>query len=496
LIYDLQIEDRRSSFASQAMKRSRIVRVTFVAAGICAMVGGLSCPSGTVERATLPQRQDEPVKQDEVVLFLTGSELGALRPCGCSGGQLGGIEKRPAVFNSVPAAGRMVVETGSLVPSDREQDLMKFRILFEAFGRLNYDVVHLTGRDVEIAGRLGLLADPKPPFHVLRAGETGQRAVFTKQIAMDGREITVNVVSFDSPSAVLSPPAFALERQAARTVTILILDYDPGLVVGYPKELLYRSWVSPGAECVVCPSASDEPQVLSKPEETPLVCTVGRFGRFICRLGVTFGTEDGAPQAQDKHKAGSSDFRLQTSNFKLRFESIPVQEKLPDDPALVQLYRQYKQLVSQSGLLESHPRVPLPAGLAFAGSLSCKPCHEPAYDKWETTGHAHALDTLKKVGSDRDPECVICHVIGMEYESGFRTGETTPHLAGVGCENCHGPGSAHVLSAGQTATAEPKSVCMKCHTPEQSGHFAGHEEEFMKKIVHWKERATPGSVKK
>ncbi len=144
------------------MKLSGIVRVTLAAAGICAMVGGLSCPSGTVQRGMPPaQKQDEPAKQqDELVLFLTGSELGSLRPCGCSGGQLGGIEKRLAVFNSVPATRRLVVETGSLVPSDHEQDQMKFRILFEAFGRLNYDVVLLTGRDVEIAGRLGLFADP------------------------------------------------------------------------------------------------------------------------------------------------------------------------------------------------------------------------------------------------------------------------------------------------------------------------------------------------
>ena len=173
----------------------------------------------------------------------------------------------------------------------------------------------------------------------------------------------------------------------------------------------------------------------------------------------------------------------------------PFRQKLPDDPALVQLYRQYQQLVGQSGLLESYPRVPLPAGLAFAGSMSCKPCHESAYDKWSTTAHAHALDALKKVGSDRDPECVICHVIGMEYEGGFITEEKTPHLAGVGCENCHGPGSAHILTAGEAATTQPKAACTKCHTPEQSGDFAGHEEEYMKKIAHWKELATPGNVK-
>jgi len=434
------------------------------------MAGGLSCPSGTVERAA-PLVQN----QDELVVFLTGSELGSLRPCGCSGGQLGGIEKRSAVFNSVPASRRLVVATGSLVPSDREQDLMKFRILFEAFGQLGYDVVHLTGRDVEIAGRLGLLADPKPPFPVLQAGAAGQSAVFTRRVAVGGREIAVNVISFDSPASVLSPPPFALEPQDALTVNILILDYEPKFLEGYPRELLIRSWMSPGAECVICPSASDEPQVLSKSGDMPLVCTVGRFGRHICRLGVAFEPKTDKPI--------------------VHFESIPVQEKLPDDPALVQLYRQYQQLVGQSGLLESHPRVPLPAGLVFAGSPSCKRCHEAANDRWSTTGHAHALATLKKVGSDRDPECVVCHVIGMEYEGGFVTEEKTPHLADVGCENCHGPGSQHILTAGAAATTQPKAACTKCHTPENSGGFAGHEEEYMKKIQHWKERATPSKVK-
>jgi hypothetical protein len=133
--------------------------------------------------------------------------------------------------------------------------------------------------------------------------------------------------------------------------------------------------------------------------------------------------------------------------------------------------------------------------LAFTGSLSCKSCHEPAYDQWSKTGHAHALDALKKVGSDRDPECVICHVIGMEYEGGYVAEARTPHLAGVGCENCHGPGSAHVLSSGAAATTPPKTACVKCHTPEQSSGFAGHEEEYMKKIMHWKERAATGKVK-
>lgn len=440
------------------MRFPSVVRITYVMVGICVMAAGLSCPPRTVELAA-----PAPQSQGELVIFLTGSELGSLRPCGCSGGQLGGLEKRSAVFNSVPASRRLVVETGSLVPSDREQDLMKFRILFEAFGRLNYDVVHLTGRDVEIAGRLGLLADPNLPVPVLRAGPEGQSAALTRRVVVGGRDITVNVVASDDLSDIPHYPN-------GPVVNIVLLNKGlSGLPSMVGKQVA-------GVHCIICPSTSDEPQVLSKPGDMPLVCTVGRYGRYIGRLGVTFEPKTDRPI--------------------VHFESIPVQAKLPDDPALVQLYRQYQQLVSQSGLLESYPRVPLPAGLAFAGSMSCKRCHESAYDRWNTTAHAHALAALKKAGSDRDPECVICHVIGMEYEGGFTAEEKTPHLAGVGCENCHGPGSQHILTSGQAATAQPKAACTNCHTPEQSSGFAGHEEEYMKKIAHWKERATTGNVKK
>jgi hypothetical protein len=279
-----------------------------------------------------------PRGDDELVVFLTGSELGSLRPCGCSGGQLGGIEKRSAIFDRVPVSRRLLVETGSLVPSEREQDLMKFRVLFEAYSRLHYDVVHLTGRDYETATRLGVLADPQPPFDILHATEEGQSAVFTKRMTVGGRDITVNVVSFDSPSAVFRPPSFARGPQNALTVNILILDYDCNLLEGYPRELLVRSWQSQGAECVVCPSKSDEPQLLSKPGNGPVVCTVGRFGRYIVRLGVTLPPQDGRQLAEDSRQDVEPSPAVR--HPVLRFESIPIEAKLPDDPALVQLYRQ------------------------------------------------------------------------------------------------------------------------------------------------------------
>lgn len=426
---------------------------------------GLSCPSGTGERPPQPSGGDA-----ALTMFFTGNELGSLKPCGCSGGQLGGLEKRAAIFNSVPASNRLLVETGSLVGSDSEQDLIKFRILFEALKHLNYDVVHLTDRDLEIAGPLGLPADPPQGFRMIRTAERRPSEVFTKRFTCRGREIAVRIAAFDPETSPVEQAAgLFVATSGLSTLDVLILERgDPGVVKALATQM-------PGIDCIICPSDSDEPHLLSDPGVRPLVFTIGRFGRYVCRLDAAVGA--------------------QTGELALRFEPIPIETKLPDDDTLVQLYKQYQQLVKESNLLEKHPRMPLPGDLAFAGSNSCKRCHEPEYQKWSTQPHAHALASLKKVGSEYDPECVACHVVGMEYERGFITEARTPQLKDVGCENCHGPGSEHIRTFGQTATSQPKMTCLNCHTPERSGGYTGHEQEYMQKIVHWREPAAAGNVK-
>ncbi len=433
--------------------------ITLVAAGICMLVVGLSCPSTIVAPAPpLPQGW-------ELAVFFTGNELGSLRPCGCSGGQLGGIEKRAAIFNRVPASRRLIVATGGLVQNEREQDLMKFRILFEAFQLLSYDVANLTHQDYKMAGRLGVLEDPQLSVPILHAGEQGRPALFTKRVTVGGREILVNIMpSISSPRAGAGPEA------NDATVNILVLEqYDP--------NSMRQAGSLSDVDGIVCLSNSEEPQLLSKPGDVPVVFSVGRFGRYVCRLDVKAPAGTGRPV--------------------LHFEPIPITGDLPDDPALVQLYRQYQQLVAQSDLLENYPRIPLGEKLTYVGSGQCNECHDhqAEYDHWLTTDHAHAFAALKNVGSDRDPECVICHVSGLEYESGFVNEAKTSHLTGVGCENCHGPGSAHIEGHGKVLTVPPKTTCHQCHTPEHDGEFAAQEEEKMKKIMHWKERATTGNVK-
>jgi len=436
------------------------------------LIVGVSCVLRTPDKA--PQYEQERVSPDEFTVFLTGNVLGALKPCGCSGGQLGGLERRPGILNTVPEQKRLIIDTGSFVKSDSEQDLIKYHIIVQALQQFDYDLVGLSEEDIEIGGNIGVLDSIESDFNIISSHGTADMdapAKFTKEFSLKGRTVLLTVAVFDPESTPVGQIEELLALPAGMpTVNILILKHsDPGTI-----ESIARA--APFVDCVVCPTESDEPAVIGNPDKRPLAFSVGRFGRYICGLKITAPARVGQP-------------------LRLAFKALPVDESLPKDDSMVKLYEDYQQIVKDRNLLEKHPRFALPDDLKYTGSKSCKSCHEYEYETWSGKGHARAYSTLEQAGSQFDPECVVCHVSGMDYESGFISQQETRHLINVGCENCHGPGSEHILTAGATALIEPKSTCIDCHTPEHSGGYAGNEDVFMEKIKHWREPNAAGNVK-
>jgi hypothetical protein len=409
-------------------------------------------------------------KADALTVFFTGNVLGELKPCGCSGGQLGGLSRRAAVFNRVSEHKRLIIDTGSLVKSQSEQDLIKFNIILQAFSLLDYDLVSLGEKDFEIAQNLGLLSNPIVGF--ISPYGTGEKIAggFRNQYLLKGKYITISVLTFNVETSPIKQIREVFSREPGQqSVNILIINRCDDAIISSIAEM-------GTVDCIVCPAESDEPMVSGEANKRPLVFSVGRFGRYVCGLRITEATGD-----EDK--------------LKLSFFSIPVEENLEPEASLVQLYKAYQQLVRERNLLEKHPRFTLSDGLEYAGSESCKACHEYEYGKWGRNAHAHAYATLEREGSQFDPECAICHVVGMDYESGFISEQKTGHLKNVGCENCHGPGSEHIKTGGIVGFTDTKSACIDCHTPEHSGDYAGNEGAFLEKIVHWREPRPSGSVK-
>ena len=119
-----------------------------------------------------------------------------------------------------------------------------------------------------------------------------------------------------------------------------------------------------------------------------------------------------------------------------------------------------------------------PKDATYIGQKKCRICHFRQFLKWKKSKHAKTWQTLSKEDKTR-PECIVCHVTGYKEPSGYVSEEKTPHLTGVHCEACHGPGSVHAEVAKEEESEEKidaliiktPTTCAKCHKPHKA-----HEE--------------------
>jgi hypothetical protein len=114
----------------------------------------------------------------------------------------------------------------------------------------------------------------------------------------------------------------------------------------------------------------------------------------------------------------------------------------------------------------------------FLGAKKCKKCHMKVYKAWEATGHATAMKSLGDSAKAK-AECVGCHTTGYKKTGGFEAVDKSADLAFVGCEACHGAGSAHVKASSETrktTTSRPtEKVCTACHTEKWTPKFKFEE---------------------
>ena len=168
---------------------------------------------------------------------------------------------------------------------------------------------------------------------------------------------------------------------------------------------------------------------------------------------------------------------LQPGTFTVRF--VPVEAALPEDPGVQKIIADYDRDVSQLNLAwakEHGEPCPPPAKgeAAYVGNEACRSCHPAPFAVYEKTGHARAYATLESVQKQYRLDCIACHVIGFQQAGGVCRVDQVEGRKNVGCENCHGPGSLHVADGTGRSVLRPRpgpSVCVGCHTAENSIHF-------------------------
>ena len=169
---------------------------------------------------------------------------------------------------------------------------------------------------------------------------------------------------------------------------------------------------------------------------------------------------------------------------------IPLDAATPDQPGVAILVDAYNKESEKRaaagkpvglGIEVPRPAKPAaeaaaPAGGNYTGNAACGGCHAPALAFWQTTKHARALSALARVGRDKDPACVGCHVTGYLQPGGPKDiADARARFANVGCESCHGAGSKHGAALdkrGTLARAVPEATCRGCHTADvTNGEF-------------------------
>lgn len=395
---------------------------------------------------------------DPVVVLISGDTLGYLSPCGCTKPMLGGIRRRAEAFRALSAGNDSVIlDNGGMAKGSTRQDRLKAEALAEAFDRMNVDAVNLCGGDAKLGESAILSAIQLSGNRFVSASiapsatnpipETKPAGPFLVGGVASNPEALGAVLREDTFTAESAVEALTSQASESDLIPILLLDGDR-------KEAIALAQSNPVVSLIVYRSGGDPTETIERIGETVLV-SPGQKGTHVLRL--TF--EDG-----------------QWKNL----SAIRIGPEFKNDPAVDRVFRRYIAHVTEERLLDKMPRI---SKAEFAGSMACKVCHGKIYALWTSSKHARALATLEREGQSRDPDCVGCHVVGLDRLGGFRSRAATPRLSDVGCESCHGPARAHAK--------RPKSVqmkkagtasCAKCHDTEHSPGF--DFDSFWQKIKH------------
>jgi hypothetical protein len=112
----------------------------------------------------------------------------------------------------------------------------------------------------------------------------------------------------------------------------------------------------------------------------------------------------------------------------------------------------------------------------YAGARACLTCHSAVCQYETNTLHASAFTdpAFQALGGQTNASCLPCHTVGYGLPTGFAftnhagTFSYTTNLAGVQCENCHGPAGNHIGSEDDPAV-RPRvelaaTLCGGCHS--------------------------------
>lgn len=418
--------------------------LALMAVGCLAVVG--SEPDATPTDSPPGQPDDVAVP-----IFLTGGERGALEPCGCASGQLGGLARRATVLaieRPAPDAA-LTLSCGGLLRDTRPLDALILETAMQALAAMSYDA-HV------------------PSSRALSLG----RASIERSQGAGVPWLAANVTSTQAEKPTGMAPMFE-KTISGRTVTVigLVLPDEPlptDYVIGDPLAALKASNPEPGSDLVIVVSGSVSRvrKLMAEADEA--------WAEALILVGDPYGGPTTRPLDGRILSAGQRGHFMLVAKAGHAHDAprvLPLDESWPPDPSMGVLVGIHRQRIVMEGLLDDlYEQIAPPGGQTYVGPEACSGCHAAAFSAYAGTRHSHAIQSLVPDQRFLDPDCLTCHSTAFGLKSGYAGLEQTPDFARVGCESCHGPGSEHVSSPFLKKMSK-QVHCITCHDSENSPAF-------------------------
>ena len=406
-----------------------------------------------------------------LTLIYSGNLDGELEPCGCAEeGDLGGLKRQATTVDRLRSQkpDLFLVSSGGLLSSMQAHERLTSEFILTGIKAIGYDALGVQWTDLGygasfIGGRdlpwvaSNWIGEEFAP--VARIQKGGVRLAVFSWLDPDNSPHT-DVRAGTSPAHTQPDKLLAALRDAKAQGRVTLL------TTTLPRDVVAPRFNLADVDIVLVKSAYEkfgEPMFA----DSTLFLQPGSRGMRLGRADIKL------------------DVRGKITSFQHEVISMPT--SVPDAPRMQAWYDAYNTAVKEAYLRSVAIRKATESGERdYVGAERCQSCHTAAAAVWANTSHAHAYDTLERVGKGFDPYCIGCHTVGFKDDGGFIDKEVTAHLTHVQCENCHGQGRAHVASGGKEPLGhsgwEKAAMCGQCHIQKHSPGF--ELDRYWPKIAH------------
>lgn len=363
-------------------------------------------------------------------IIYTGSISGELEPCGCSlKTDFGGLARLSGYLaeHRNELSPFILIDAGNFTDQNTPQGKLKAEAILKSYNIMKYDAVAFMNNEKAFPDDFysAVLSDNAIP--AVSDSIPNSQSLF---ISRNGLDVSISI----DPGALRD-----------KSLNVLLTDLPVS------KAGLMKGW-----DVIITSSG----ETLNEPVTVNNAVILAGYprGKKTGVLTLTAGSEGGV------------------RNFRHKWLSLGSDVK--EDPGVRAILNDYDLKVAN--LLKESKRPP--DGDTYLGVTRCAECHQLFEESWKKTRHAGAFKSLQQAGKSNDPECIICHTVGFGEKGGFYSIETTPELANVQCEACHGLDRDHVEDFSKPMKRVTEAACLKCHTRDNSPDF--DYPVYLEKIIH------------